>query len=143
MSGTSLALVKSYLTNRYQYVQFERCKSDLLEIKTGIHPGYILGPVFFSILINDIVNSRMKFSFLMYADDITIYFNLENFQAINQRRPKHGNIAHKNYFSQNSIYFRYQYKFKKIFFLSGQLVKKIEFCNIYVAVGFHGSKLPS
>ena len=78
VSGTSLALVKSYLTNRYQYVQFESCKSDLLEIKTGISQGSILGPLFFSILINDIVNSSMKFSFLMYADDTTIYFNLED-----------------------------------------------------------------
>ena len=33
VSRTSLALVKSYLTNRYQYVQLESCKSDLLEIK--------------------------------------------------------------------------------------------------------------
>ena len=79
VSGTSLALVKSYLTNRDQYVQFESCKSDLLEIKTGIPQGSILAPLFFSILINDIVNSSIKFSFLMYADDTTIYFNLEDF----------------------------------------------------------------
>ena len=86
VSGTSLALVKSYLTNRYQYVQLESCKSDLLEIKTGIPQGSILGPLFFSILINDIVNSSMKFSFLMYADDTTIYFNLEDFPANNREQ---------------------------------------------------------
>ena len=86
VSGTSLALVKSYLTNRYQYVQFESCKSNLLEIKTGIPQGSILGPLFFSILINDIVNSSMKFSFLMYADDTTIYFNLEDFPANNREQ---------------------------------------------------------
>ena len=77
---------KSYLTNRYQYVQLESCKSDLLEIKTGIPQGSILGPLFFSILINDIVNSSMKFSFLMYADDTTIYFNLEDFPANNREQ---------------------------------------------------------
>ena len=60
VSGTSLALVKSYLTNRYQYVQFESCKSDLLEIKTGTPQGSTLGPLFLSILINDIVNSSIK-----------------------------------------------------------------------------------
>ena len=60
VSGTPLALIKSYLTNRYQYVHFESCKSDLLEIKTGIPQGSILGPLFFSILINDIVNSSSK-----------------------------------------------------------------------------------
>ena len=86
MLATSLALVKSYLTNRYQYVQFESCKFDLLEIKTGIPQGSILGPLFFSILTNDIVNSSRKFSFLMYADDTTIYFNLEDFPAINREQ---------------------------------------------------------
>ena len=84
VSGTSLALIKGYLTNRYQYVHFESCKSDLLEIKTGIPQGSILGPLFFSILINDIVNSSSKLSFLMYADDITIYFNLEDFSSLNR-----------------------------------------------------------
>ena len=69
VSETSLALVKSYLTNRYQYVYFKNCKSELLEIKTGIPQGSILGPLFFSILINGIVNSSNKFLFLMYADD--------------------------------------------------------------------------
>ena len=58
--GTPLALIKSYLTNRYQYVHFESCKSDLLEIKTEIPQGSILGPLLFSILINDIVNSSSK-----------------------------------------------------------------------------------
>ena len=84
VSGTPLALIKSYLTNRYQYVHFESCKSDLLEIKTGIPQGSILGPLFFSILINDIVNSSSKLSFLIYADDTTIYFNLEDFSSLNR-----------------------------------------------------------
>ena len=85
VSGTPLALINSYLTNRYQYVHFESCKSDLLEIQTGIPQGSILGPLYFSILINDIVNSSSKLSFLMYADhDTTIYFNLEDFSSLNR-----------------------------------------------------------
>ena len=84
ISGTPLALIKSYITNRYQYVHIESCKSDLLEIKTGITQGSILGPLFFSILINDIENSSSKLSFLMYADGTTIYFNLEDFSTLNR-----------------------------------------------------------
>ena len=77
--GTSLALIKSYLTNRYQYVQFENSASELLEIVTGIPQGSILGHLFFSVFINDLVNSSNKFQFLMYADDTTIYFSLDEF----------------------------------------------------------------
>ena len=77
--GIALSLIKSYLTNRFQYVQFENSESDLLEIKTGIPQGSILGPLFFSIMINDLVKSSNTFKFLMYADDTTIYFNLEDF----------------------------------------------------------------
>ena len=77
-------MIRSYLTNRFQYVQFENSESDLLEIKTGIPQGSILGPLFFNIMINDIVNSSNKFNFLMYADDTTIYFNLEDFPIENR-----------------------------------------------------------
>ena len=33
--------------------------------------------------MNDIVTVSKKFKFLMYADDTTIYFNLEDFSGIN------------------------------------------------------------
>ena len=82
--GKSLALIKHYLTNRSQYVQFENQESCIMEIKTGIPQGSILGPLFFSILINDLVNSSKMLSFLMYADDTTIYFNLEDFPVHNR-----------------------------------------------------------
>ena len=79
ISGIPLELIKSYLTNRQQFVSYKDCESDLLEVKTGIPQGSILGPLFFSICINDIVNSTSKFNFLMYADDTTLYFNIEDF----------------------------------------------------------------
>ena len=79
ISGIPLELIKSYLTNRQQFVSYKDCESDLLEVKTGIPQGSILGPLFFSICINDIVNSTSKFNFLMYANDTTPYFNIEDF----------------------------------------------------------------
>ena len=54
----SLALIQNYLTNRSQYVQFENQESCTMDIKTGIPQGSILRPLFFSILINDLVKSR-------------------------------------------------------------------------------------
>ena len=40
----------------------------------------------FSVLINDIVKSSNKLSFLMCADATTIYFNLEDSAALNRDR---------------------------------------------------------
>ena len=65
ITGIPLMLIESYLTHRYQYVSYKNCESERLEIKTGIPQGSILGPLFFSILINDIVNSIDKINFLM------------------------------------------------------------------------------
>ena len=82
--GISLNLIKSYLTNRFQYVQFENLESVLREIKTGISQGSILGPLFFSVSINDFINSSTKFQLFMYADDTTIYFNLDDFSLVHR-----------------------------------------------------------
>ena len=84
LSYNALDLIKSYLLIRFQLVKYKNTQSNLIEIKTGIPQGSILGPLFFSIYINDIVKTSIKFSYLMYADDTTIYFNLEDFPAIDR-----------------------------------------------------------
>ena len=52
-------------------------------IKTGVPQGFILGPLFFSICINDLITVSDKLKFIMYAYDTTIYFNLEDFDRYN------------------------------------------------------------
>ena len=79
--GTSLKLLDNYLRNRHQFVEFKNSNSDLQEILTGIPQGSILGPLLFSIYISDLIKSTNKFKYLMYADDTTLYFNLEDFNS--------------------------------------------------------------
>ena len=43
----------------------------------------ILGPLLFNININDLITVSNKLHFIMYADDTTIYFNLEDFNQEN------------------------------------------------------------
>ena len=82
VTNTAFDLAKSYLTNRKQYVVFDSCQSEHVEIYTGVPQRSILGPLFFSIYINDFNTVSDRPNFLMYADDTTIYFNLEDFDHL-------------------------------------------------------------
>ena len=78
-SGTELKLLRCYLRNREQYVKYNNYQSELIDISTGVPQGSILGPLLFSICINDLITVSDKLNFIMHADDTTIYFNLEDF----------------------------------------------------------------
>ena len=45
--------------------------------------GSILGPLLFSIHINDLSTIRNTLKLMMYADDTTVYFNTEDFPKDN------------------------------------------------------------
>ena len=47
--GNAYDLLKSYLTNRYQYVRINNNSSTLKQIKYGVPQGFILGPLFYII----------------------------------------------------------------------------------------------
>ena len=75
ITGTALSLFRSYLTNRKQYVVYDKGKSD---IKTGVPKGSVLGPLLFIVYINDFPTASKLFKFLMYADDITLCCSLNS-----------------------------------------------------------------
>ena len=77
--GKELLLLTSYLKNRKQYVIFNNHKSSVTDITNRVPQGSILGPLLFSIVVNDLKNVSNKLKFIMYADDTTIFFNLEDF----------------------------------------------------------------
>ena len=71
-----MQLFKNYLTNRKQYVKFNDIKSNLLQIKTGVPQGSILGPLLFIIYVNDFSKASTIFDFICYADDTTLFCTL-------------------------------------------------------------------
>ena len=74
----ALYLLKSYLSNRSQYVQLDNVKSSHHAILCGIPQGSVLRPLLFNIFINDIIKALSKFDFILCADDTTLVSTLEN-----------------------------------------------------------------
>ena len=81
--STAYNLLRSYLTNREQFVELNDTASKALSIITGVPQGSILGPLLFLIYINDFPLSSNFFQFIMYADDTTLYSQFDNARIAN------------------------------------------------------------
>ena len=77
ISGCSYELFRSYLSNRLQFVDFNSKMSTELAISTGVPQGSVLGPLLFLIYnINDLPLVSNIITMFMYADDTTLYCNV-------------------------------------------------------------------
>ena len=79
VNGIFSTLLRSYLSNRKQYVTIGDVKSAVLSITSGVLQGSIIGSLLFNIYINNIIKSSAKFIFILYADDTTLNSTLESF----------------------------------------------------------------
>ena len=71
--GVAYDWLKSYLTNRKQFVQVSDTRSSFLDIVCGIPQGSILGPKLFILYINDICNTSSVMRFILFADDTNLF----------------------------------------------------------------------
>ena len=79
----SLAWVQSYLGNRSQVVEIKGTMSTYGEITCGVPQGSILGPLLFSLYVND-MKSAVKCQLILYADDSALMVTGRKIEVIQQ-----------------------------------------------------------
>lgn len=74
-----LKWIKSYLSNRKQCVRFKNVSSKLFDVTSGVPQGSHLGPLLFTLFINDLPKVFKFSNVLMYADDVKIFLSFDKY----------------------------------------------------------------
>lgn len=79
ITRSSLNWLKTYLMDRKQTVRFNNSASKNIFVSSGVPQGSHLGPLLFSLFINDLSRAIMYSNILMYADDVKIFYSFNKF----------------------------------------------------------------
>ena len=84
IAGSTNALLKNYLSNRYQSVRIGNSLSAPLQITKSVPQGSVLGSLLFLFAINDLPNVSNIFTSILYADDLALNLTCNSIIECNQ-----------------------------------------------------------
>lgn len=102
VSDKSCQIISSYLMNRKQYVAVKGTTSSVRSVTIGVPQGSVLGPFFFSVIINDLP-INLSTNAIIYADDTTLLARNNNIVDLNAAIQLAETEA-KNWFSSNKLH---------------------------------------
>ncbi len=82
--GKEKAWISNYLSDRKQRVVLGGATSSWSRVERGVPQGSILGPLLFTIFVNDLPSVIERCRVNLYADDTTIYFSSVDPQEVKE-----------------------------------------------------------
>ena len=83
------------MTERRQDVHLNGINSETKNATCGVPQGYMLGPLFFLLYINDLPNISKKLKFYLFANDTDIYLESDDLAKLEKTMNKELLKLHK------------------------------------------------
>ena len=81
IGGSVLSILTQFLSNRSQHVMVDGCRSNLVDIVSGVPQGSVLGPLLFLLYTSELF-SILENKLIGYADDCILWWLLCHPQAL-------------------------------------------------------------
>ena len=80
--GSALRWFEDYLTNRKQFVTYNKIKSSTMSLTYSVPQGSLLAPILFNLYINDIKHSIKSLQNILYTDNSCFYLSDSNLDTL-------------------------------------------------------------